>query len=82
MALHGTSKQYIVERLEREDAAQGMGARERREHFAHHDIPDELIERWAAARRKRTKPSPPVEVLSDTNNAPARPPADVAAPLK
>ena len=39
------------------DAARGMGARERREHYEHHDIPDELIERWTAAtRRKQPRP--------------------------
>ena len=64
------------------DAARGMGARERREHYEHHDIPDELIDQWQDERRKRTKSSPPVEVPSDTNNAPASPCTGVAAPAK
>jgi hypothetical protein len=33
--------------------ARGMAAQERREHYAHHDIPDELIEQWQGARRRR-----------------------------
>jgi len=33
-------------------AARGMGAQERREHYAHHDIPHELIEAWVAACRR------------------------------
>jgi hypothetical protein len=46
--------------LEREwkaafDAARGMGARERREHLVHNDVPNELIEKWTAARRRRPK---------------------------
>jgi hypothetical protein len=64
------------------DAARGMDARERREHLEHHDVPVELIEAWAGERRKRTKPSPPVEVPSDTNNAPVGPHTGVAAPAK
>ena len=32
------------------DATRGMDVRARREHFAHHDVPDELIERWQAER--------------------------------
>jgi len=44
--------------LEREwraafDAARGMGVRERREHLAHNDVPDELIEAWTQERRRR-----------------------------
>ena len=35
------------------DEARRMGARERREHYEHHDIPDELIQAWTAARRRR-----------------------------
>jgi hypothetical protein len=34
------------------DAARGMGARARCEHFEHHDIPNELVEAWHAARRR------------------------------
>jgi hypothetical protein len=37
------------------EKARGMGARERREHYEHHDIPDELIERWTAERRRRPR---------------------------
>ena len=32
--------------------ARGMAAQERREHFAHHDVPDELIREWTAARKR------------------------------
>jgi hypothetical protein len=64
------------------DAARGMDARERREHLVHHDVPVELIEAWTGERRKRTKPSPSVEVPNDTNNAPAGPHTGVAAPAK
>jgi hypothetical protein len=39
------------------DAARGMGARERREQYEHHDIPDELIQAWTAARRRRGRQS-------------------------
>jgi len=37
------------------DATRGMGARERREHYEHCDIPAELIDAWAGERRKRKK---------------------------
>jgi hypothetical protein len=37
------------------DQARGKSAKERREHLAHHDVPDELIERWQGARRRRAK---------------------------
>jgi hypothetical protein len=44
------------------DAARGMGARERRDHLAHHDVPDELIREWTAARkRRRRQPTPSQE---------------------
>jgi len=44
------------------DAARGMDARERREHLAHHDVPDELIREWTAARkRRRRQPTPSQE---------------------
>jgi hypothetical protein len=33
------------------DAARGMGARERREHYEHHDIPAELVTAWTAERK-------------------------------
>jgi hypothetical protein len=39
------------------DAARGMGARERREHLAHCDVPEKLIEAWTAARRRRARQS-------------------------
>lgn len=50
-----TSEERIL--LEREwraafDAARGMGARERREHLEHHDVPAELIERWNQKRQR------------------------------
>jgi len=46
--------------LEREwrtafDAARGMDARARREHFEHHDVPPELIEAWTTARKRRRR---------------------------
>jgi len=41
------------------DAARGMSARERREHFEHCDVPAELIERWKAERRRRNATKPP-----------------------
>jgi len=34
-----------------------MDARARREHYAHHDIPIELVGRWSAARRRRERRS-------------------------
>jgi hypothetical protein len=78
-----------AERLTLEDewrqefaAAQRMSAPERREHHEHHDIPAELIEQWQGARRKRAKRSPPMEVPSDTNNAPAAGPRTGVAALK
>ena len=37
--------------------ARGMDARARREHYAHHDIPIELVGRWSAARRRRERRS-------------------------
>jgi hypothetical protein len=37
------------------DQARGKSARERREHLAHCDVPDELIREWAPARRRRTR---------------------------
>jgi hypothetical protein len=33
--------------------ARGMAAQERREHYAHHDVPHELIKAWTADRRRR-----------------------------
>jgi hypothetical protein len=35
------------------DATRRMGARERREYYEHHDIPDELIQAWTVARRRK-----------------------------
>jgi hypothetical protein len=35
--------------------ARGMGAQERREHLAHHDVPAELIREWTAERRRRPR---------------------------
>ena len=64
------------------DAARGMGARERREHYEHHDIPDELIDQWQAERRKRKKLSQAAEAPGEANNTPAGPRAGVAAPAK
>jgi len=63
-------------------AARGMGARERREHYEHHDIPDELIDQWQAERRKRKKLSQAAEAPGEANNTPAGPRAGVAAPAK
>jgi len=37
-------------------AARGKSARERREHYEFHDIPNELVERWQGERRRRSKP--------------------------
>ena len=39
------------------DAARGMDARARREHLKHHDVPDELVEAWTAARRRSKRQS-------------------------
>src|SRR5262252_5825080 len=35
------------------DVTRGKSARERREHYEFHDIPDELIERWQGTRKRR-----------------------------
>jgi len=35
------------------NTARAMSARERREHYEHHDIPSELVEAWTAERRRR-----------------------------
>jgi hypothetical protein len=47
------------------DAAKGKGACERREHLAYHDVPNELIREWTAARgrrrRSRAVRNPPAE---------------------
>ena len=51
------------------DAARGMRAKERREHFEHHDIPAELITAWSAERkaerrrRGRQRAAPPEEAV-------------------
>ena len=37
------------------DAARGMRAKERREAYEFADIPNELVERWQGARRRRSK---------------------------
>jgi hypothetical protein len=37
------------------EKARGMGAQERREHLAHHDVPPELIEQWKGERRRRPR---------------------------
>jgi hypothetical protein len=55
--------------LEREwraefDAARGMGARERREHYEHCDIPHELITAWTAERRRRGRQRAPSEEVA------------------
>src|SRR5262249_45594695 len=47
-------------------AARGMDARARREHFEHHDVPDELIREWTAARRRRRRRSAPLEEAAAT----------------
>jgi hypothetical protein len=39
------------------DAARGKSAQERREAYAHHDIPPELIKAWAPSRRRRSAAS-------------------------
>ena len=36
------------------DAAKGKGAAARREHFEHHDIPPELIEKWTPQKKRRS----------------------------
>jgi hypothetical protein len=38
-----------------DDAARRMSARERREHYEHHDIPAELIQAWTPPRRRRAR---------------------------
>jgi hypothetical protein len=38
-----------------------MDARARREHYEHHDIPAELIERWKAERRRPKRQGVPSE---------------------
>ena len=38
------------------DAARGMSARERREHYEHCDVPEKLIEAWTARRRRAQGP--------------------------
>jgi len=43
------------------DAAKGKSARERREAFEFADIPDELIERWQGARKRRRRQAALVE---------------------
>jgi hypothetical protein len=46
-------------------SARGMDARERREHFAHHDIPSELVTAWTATRRRlRRQPAPQEEAAA------------------
>jgi hypothetical protein len=40
------------------DQARGKSAKERREHLAHHDVPNELIERWQGERRRRRTRQP------------------------
>jgi len=45
------------------DSARGKSARERREHFEHHDVPDELIREWAATRRRR--PAAPLAAVEE-----------------
>ena len=37
------------------DVTRGKSARERREHYEFHDIPDELIERWQGTRKRRRR---------------------------
>jgi hypothetical protein len=53
------------ERLELEDAwkaefdaVRGQDAHARREHYEHHDIPDELVREWTARRRPRAVREP------------------------
>ena len=49
------------------DAVRGKDARARREHYEHHDIPDELIEAWTAARRRpKRQPAAPSEEAAAT----------------
>jgi hypothetical protein len=52
-------------------AARGMGARERREHLAFHDVPAELIREWTAERRRRPRAirNPPVEAQEKAPDA-------------
>jgi hypothetical protein len=56
---HGVLSQQERHELEAEwkaafDAARGMGAAERREHLQHHDVPAELVKRWADAARRQS----------------------------
>lgn len=45
--------------------ARGMDARERREHYEHHDIPSELVTAWTATRRRlRRQPAPQEEAAA------------------
>ena len=47
------------------DEARRMGARERREHYEHHDIPSELVTAWTATRRRlRRQPAPQEEAAA------------------
>jgi len=53
----GPEEKFEVEHEWRADfeAAHRMGARERREHLEHCDVPPELIERWISERRRRAR---------------------------
>jgi hypothetical protein len=48
------------------DAARGKGVRERREAYEHHDVPDELITAWTAARRRPNRQPAPLEEAAAT----------------
>src|SRR5262249_16672730 len=41
-----------------------MGDCARVAHYAHHDIPRELVKRWTAARRRRERRSAPLEAAA------------------
>jgi hypothetical protein len=67
------------------DAARGMGARERREHLAYHDVPAELVTAWEAERkprwrRARQSDSPTASGSQSMNlNVPTTPSEEAAA---
>jgi len=53
------------------EVAKGKSAKERREHYEFHDIPDELIERWQGARKRRKRQP---AISSPVNMAPEKAP--------
>jgi len=76
----------VVREWRREfDVACGMGARERREHLAYHDVPAELVTAWEAERkprrrRARQSDSPTASGSQSMNlNVPTTPSEEAAA---